>query len=112
MLTIRFNRTGKKNRASFRIVLQESAKAPNHRHVEVLGSHDPHSKTTVLKRERILHWIGVGAQPSDSVRNLLVSQGVIEGKKSAIKMPRPVKKEEEAPSESGEAKAEETSAAE
>jgi len=95
MLTIRFNRTGKRNRASFRIALQESAKAPNHRHVEILGSYDPHSKVAVLKKDRILYWIGMGAQASDSVRNLLVKEGVIEGKKSPIKMPRPVKKEEE-----------------
>ncbi|MEI7749778.1 MAG: 30S ribosomal protein S16 [Candidatus Moraniibacteriota bacterium] len=94
MLTIRFNRTGKKNRASFRIALQEKAKAPNHRHVEVLGSYDPHSKVAVLKKERILHWLGMGAQASDSVHNLLVKQGVVEGKKAAIKMARPVKKEE------------------
>lgn len=112
MLTIRFNRTGKKNRASFRIVLQENSKAPNHRHVEVLGSRDPHSKMTVLKRERILHWIGMGAQPSDSVRNLLVAEGVIEGKKAAIKMPRPVKKEEPVSEVADEAAAEATPAEE
>ncbi len=94
MLTIRFNRTGKKNRASFRIALQEKAKAPNHRHVEVLGSYDPHSKVAVLKKERILHWLGMGAQASDSVHNLLVKEGVVEGKKTAIKMARPAKKEE------------------
>ncbi len=94
MLTIRFNRTGKKNRASVRIALQEKAKAPNHRHVEVLGSYDPHSKVVVLKKERILHWIGLGAQASDSVHNLLVKEGVVTGKKTAIKMVRPVKKEE------------------
>ncbi|MEI6650770.1 MAG: 30S ribosomal protein S16 [Candidatus Moraniibacteriota bacterium] len=94
MLTIRFNRTGKKNRASFRIVLQERTKAPNHRHIEVLGSYDPHSKTTVLKSERIMHWIGLGAQASDSVHNLLVRQGVLkDAKKRAIKMEKPAVKE-------------------
>lgn len=95
MLTIRLNRTGKKNRASFRVVLQEKTKAPNHRHVEVLGSHDPHSKTTVLRGERILYWIGMGAQASDSVHNLLVREGVLkDGKKRAIKMVKPAVKEE------------------
>ncbi|NTW14157.1 MAG: 30S ribosomal protein S16 [Candidatus Moranbacteria bacterium] len=95
MLTIRLNRTGKKNRASFRVVLQEKTKAPNHRHVEVLGSYDPHSKTTVLKGERILYWIGMGAQASDSVHNLLVRQGILkDAKKRAIKMVKPAVKEE------------------
>lgn len=94
MLTIRFNRTGKKNRASYRLVLQEKSKAPGKRHVEVLGSHDPHIKTTILKKDRILYWIGQGAQLSPVVHNLLIREGVIEGQKIARKMPRPVKKEE------------------
>lgn len=94
MLAIRFNRTGKKNHASFRVVLQEHTKAPGKRHVEILGSYDPHQKTTILKKERILYWIGQGTQPSPVVRNLLIRQGVIEGRKTAKKMPRPVQKEE------------------
>ncbi|OGI22440.1 MAG: 30S ribosomal protein S16 [Candidatus Moranbacteria bacterium RIFCSPHIGHO2_01_FULL_55_24] len=99
MLTIRFNRTGKKNRASYRLVLQEKTKAPGKRHVEILGSHDPHIKTTILKKDRILYWLGQGAQASEVVHNLLVREGVIEGKKIPHKMPRPVKKEESAPEE-------------
>ena len=112
MLTIRFNRTGKKNRASFRIVLQERTKAPNHRHIEVLGSYDPHSKTTVLKSERIMHWIGLGAQASDSVHNLLVRQGVLkDAKKRAIKMEKPAVKEVVAVEEVPDAKEETVEAA-
>jgi small subunit ribosomal protein S16 len=94
MLVMRFNRTGKKNRVSYRIVLQEHTAAPGKRHVEILGSHDPHTKTTVLKNERILHWLGQGVQTTDAVHNLLVGQGVIEGKKRVKKMPRPKVKEE------------------
>jgi small subunit ribosomal protein S16 len=94
MLTIRFNRTGRKNRAYFRVVLQEHTVAPGGRHVEVLGSHDPHMKKTVLKAERIQYWLGQGAQASDTVHNLLVKEGVIEDKKRAIKMERPAKAEE------------------
>lgn len=113
MLMIRFNRTGKKNIASFRIVLQERTQAPGKRHVEILGSYDPHKKTSVLKKERILYWIGQGAQTSPVVTNLLIREGVVTGKKVAKKMPRPVVKEavkaEEAPvakSESEETKEE------
>lgn len=93
MLAIRFNRTGKRNRAYFRVVLQEHTKAPGKRHVEILGSYDPHKKTTILNKDRILHWIAQGAQPSDSVHNILVREGIIEGKRIAKKMPRPVAKE-------------------
>lgn len=95
MLVIRFNRVGKRNRASFRIVLQERIKAPGKRHVEILGSYDPHKKTCVLKKERILYWIGRGAQTSSVVTNLLIREGIVTGKKVAKKMPRPVVKETE-----------------
>lgn len=89
MLVIRLNRYGKRNQAQFRVILQEKSKAPGHRHVEVLGSHDPHAKNTILKKERILYWIGQGAEPSDRVHNMLVKAGVIEGKIIAKKMKRP-----------------------
>ena len=90
MLTIRFNRVGKKNQAYFRIALQEKTQAPGKRHIEMLGSYDPHKKVSVLKKERILYWIGVGAQVSESAHNLLVREGVIVGDKQAIKMKRPI----------------------
>ena len=93
MLTIRFSRIGKKNKAQFKILLQENSTAPGGRHVAVLGSHDPHLKKTVLYEDKIKHWISKGAQMSDSVKNLLISKGVIQGKKVAIKIP---KKAEEA----------------
>lgn len=93
MLAIRFNRTGKRNHASFRVVLQEHTKAPGKRHVEILGSYDPHKKATILNKERILYWIGQGAQTSPVVTNLLIRESVIERKKIAKKMPRPVAKE-------------------
>ncbi len=107
MLKIRFNRTGKKNQASYRLVLQEHTVAPGGRHIEVMGSHNPHTKQTVLRTERIQYWMGQGAQLSPTVHNLLVKEGVIEGKKFAVKMDRPVKKEEPVAEE---AKAEEVPA--
>jgi small subunit ribosomal protein S16 len=93
MLAIRLNRTGKRNRAYFRVVVQEHTKAPGKRHVEIVGSYDPHKKTTLLKKERILYWIGQGAQVSPAVHNMLVREGIVEAKKIAKKMPRPVVKE-------------------
>lgn len=93
MLTIRFNRTGRKNRPSFRVVLQEHTVAPGGRHIEVLGSYDPYSKKTVLKTERLRYWIGKGAQASDTAHNLLVREGVVAEKKRSIKMPKAVAKE-------------------
>ena len=66
--------------------------------MEVLGSYDPHSKQAVLKEERIKYWIGKGVTTSDTAYNLLVSKGLISGKKRAVKIP--AKKMEETPVES------------
>lgn len=87
MLTIRFARSGKRNRAQFQIVLQEHTVAPGGRHVAILGSYDPHSKNAVLKEEKIKEWIGKGAQLSDTVHNLLLAKGIVSGEKRKVKMP-------------------------
>lgn len=110
MLTIRFARTGKRNKAQFKIVLQENSAAPGGRHVAVLGSHDPHLKKTVLKEDEIRHWLEKGAKTSDTVHNLLVSKGLISEKKRTVKVP---KKAEEKKSAEGEetVKKEETAVA-
>lgn len=87
MLTIRFARVGKKNKAQFKIMLQEKTIAPGGRHIEVLGSYDPHSKEAVLKTDKIKYWISKGAQMSDTVCNLFIKKGVIEGAKRKVKVP-------------------------
>ncbi len=111
MITIRFNRVGKKNKSYYRIVLQEHTIAPGGRHIAILGSYDPHLKKAVLEAEKIKEWIGKGAQVSDTAYNLFVKEGVIEGKKRVVKVPKkavpevPAETKKEAPKE--EIKAEE-----
>jgi small subunit ribosomal protein S16 len=100
MLTIRFSRVGKKNKAQFKIMLQEQSFAPGGKHVEILGSYDPHKKIAVLKEERIKYWLSKGVKASDTVHNLLVSKNVISDKKRAVKIPKKIE----------DAKAEETKA--
>jgi small subunit ribosomal protein S16 len=87
MLTIRFARVGKRNKAQFKIMLQEHTIAPGGRHLEVLGSYNPHSKEALLKEDRIKYWISKGAQMSDTAANLFMKKGVIEGKKRKVKVP-------------------------
>lgn len=103
MLTIRLARVGKRNKAQFKIVLQEATVAPGGRHVAVLGSYDPHQKIVALKEERIKYWLGQGAKTSDTVHNLLVSKGIITGEKRKVKIP---KKAEETKAETSEKKEE------
>lgn len=84
MLTIRLFRVGKKNQPSFKIVVIDKRKAPNKgRFVEEVGFLNPLTKEKILRKERINYWLSVGAKPSDTLYNLLVSEKIIEGKKIA-----------------------------
>ena len=82
MLMIRFQRIGRTNDPAFRIVVLEkerAAKAGNI--VELLGTYNPRSKALTLDDSRVKYWISKGAQPTDSIHNLLINKKVIEGKK-------------------------------
>ena len=93
MLTIRFLRVGKKNQPAFRIVVTEKTNPPRGgRFLEVVGFYNPLTKERNLKQDRIKYWVSVGAKPSNTVHNLLISEKVIEGKKISV---HPKKKEEE-----------------
>ena len=85
MLVIRFFRVGKKNQPSFKIVVTDKRKPPRAgRFAEEVGFYNPKTKEKVLKAERIKYWLSVGAKPSDTVHNLLISEKIIEGKKTPI----------------------------
>ena len=73
MLAIRLRRTGSKKRAYFRVVVTDSRAARDSSFVEVLGHYNPRTtpEKLVLNRDRLEHWVKVGAQPSDSVRTLV-----------------------------------------
>lgn len=79
MLVIRLRRAGSKNRPFFRIVVTESKSAREGRFVEVVGHYNPRTKPEALEidRERLAHWIGQGAKPSDTVRTLIDRQPVV-----------------------------------
>ncbi|MCX6766326.1 MAG: 30S ribosomal protein S16 [Candidatus Moranbacteria bacterium] len=86
MLKIRLTRRGKKNNAFFRIVVAEHTSPIKGGFLEVLGFLNPHTKEKSFKADRIEYWIGKGAQCSDTVHNLLVSNSVISGSKRAVKL--------------------------
>ena len=73
MLAIRLRRTGSKKRSYYRVVVTDSRAARDSSFVEVLGHYNPRTtpEKLVLNRERLEHWVKVGAQPSDSVRTLV-----------------------------------------
>lgn len=92
MLKIRLTRRGKKNNAFYRLVVAEHTSPIKGRFIEVLGFLNPHTKEKSFKEDRIKNWLEKGAQCSDTAHNLLVSEGILKGKKRKIKMKR---KEEE-----------------
>ncbi len=95
MLVIRFIRTGKRNQPFFRIVVTDKKNPPQGgRFLEILGFFNPLTKERKLKAERIKYWLSVGAQPSKSLHNLLVSEGIIKAKKIDVHK-KPKKKEKE-----------------
>lgn len=98
MLVIRLFRTGKKNQPSFKLVVTDKRRPPRAgRFVEEVGFYNPLTKEKILKKERIQYWLSVGAKPSPTIYNLLVSEKVIEDKK--IPVHKKSKKEAPAPSE-------------
>ena len=84
MLTIKLKRIGKKNQASFRMIVTEKRSKLQGRYVEDLGWLNPKSDELNVKKERIEHWLKNGAQPTDTVHNLLVKIGLIKGPKRAV----------------------------
>jgi small subunit ribosomal protein S16 len=101
MLVIRFLRVGKRNQPSFKIVVTDKRRPPKSGYyVEEVGFWNPLTKEKVLKPERIKYWLGIGAKPSPTVFNLLVSEKIVEGKKiSKHKKPKEEKPTEEKPKE-------------
>ncbi len=112
MLIIRLQRIGRKNEPAFRLVLTESKNAAKKKAQEILGSHDFRKDGTILNKERILYWIGIGAQVSDTAHNLLVSHKIISEKKRNVLPKKTVPKKEEVAAEAPVASAPESAPAE
>jgi small subunit ribosomal protein S16 len=86
MLAIKLQRIGKKHRPSYRLVVAERRSKMAAPPVEDLGSYDPFTKKAGLKNERIAHWLKVGAQPTVTVHNLIIAQGIVKSPTKAVKM--------------------------
>lgn len=86
MLVIRLTRVGKRNKALFRIVIQEKRRAPSSKAMEIVGQVNPHTEpsTITLKQERIQYWLTKGAQPSATVHNMLVNAKILSGPKRKV----------------------------
>ncbi|MCR5313471.1 MAG: 30S ribosomal protein S16 [Bacteroidaceae bacterium] len=75
---IRLQRHGRKNYAFYSIVIANADAPRDGRFTEKIGTYNPNTNpaTVDLNFERALYWVMVGAQPTDTVRNILSDEGV------------------------------------
>ena len=107
-LKIRLSRGGTKKRPFYRIVVAEAASPRDGRYVERLGHYNPmtakdNDQRLVVNGERVSHWLGLGAQPTERVQKLLASLELMapvklreQPKKSAVGKKRAEREEEAA----------------
>jgi len=81
---LRLKRMGRTHRSFFRLNAMDGRAPRDGKVIEPLGWYDPCAKDpdqqVNLNAERILHWLNVGAQPSDTVADLLKRHGIERGK--------------------------------
>ena len=82
-LKIRLSRGGSKKRPFYRIVVAEAAAPRDGRYVERVGHYNPmvakdNDQRLVVNGERITHWLGLGAKPTERVQKLLASVELME----------------------------------
>jgi ribosomal protein S16 len=76
---IRLQRHGRKGYAYYHIVIADSRAPRNGKFTERIGSYNPNTNpaTVEVNFERALYWVNTGAQPTDTVRNILSDEGVL-----------------------------------
>ena len=86
MLAIKLQRIGKKHQPSFRLVVAERRSKLPGPPIEDLGSYNPATKMFDAKKDRISHWVKVGAQPTVSVHNLLAKHRIMSLPRRTVKI--------------------------
>ena len=78
-VVMRLTRTGAKKSPSYRVVVADSRRARDGRFIEVVGTYEPlkAENQVNINTEKASEWLKKGAQPSDTVRDLLVKTGVL-----------------------------------
>ncbi|HME80849.1 MAG TPA: 30S ribosomal protein S16 [Candidatus Eremiobacteraceae bacterium] len=91
---IRLRRTGAKKQPSYRVVVADSASPRDGRFIEIIGHFNPRREPAelVLDEDKVKHWLGNGAQPSDTVARLLAAKGLYDKAKVPMRKPREKRK--------------------
>jgi small subunit ribosomal protein S16 len=109
MLRLRLQRRGKRNYATYRLVVADQHAPIKGKFVADVGHYNPHSSEFEIKEEEVTAWMAKGAQPTATVHNLLVDKGFL--KKDKVTSWSPKKKqakdeEDEKPEQAAEPAAE------
>ena len=82
MVKLRLTRMGATKAPFYRIVAMDSRKARDGKYIDQIGFYNPVSepKQVVIDADKAKEWLANGAQPTDTVMGLLVSQGIVEKK--------------------------------
>jgi small subunit ribosomal protein S16 len=77
---IRLARAGAKKRPFYQIVVADERSRRDGRFIENMGTYDPTKNPAAVKlnEEKIIAWLGKGAQPTDTVRQLLKNAGILD----------------------------------
>jgi small subunit ribosomal protein S16 len=82
MVRLRLKRFGRTHKPVYRLNAIDQRSPRDGKPIEELGHFNPHledlDKQLTIKEDRVRYWLGVGAQPSDTVRDLLAKAGLID----------------------------------
>lgn len=97
MVKIRLTRMGDKRSPFYRIVVADSRSPRDGKFIEVVGTYNPIANPAEIKidADKVNTWLKNGATPTDTVRDLLVNQGIIEKKPVPAKTKAVKKKQAE-----------------
>ena len=97
MLKIRLKRIGKKKQPSYRFVVAEASRSRDSKTVEEIGFYNPMTKpsTIKIKKDRGEYWLKQGAQPTDTVAQIFVKEGLLKELKKGSKQSKGKSKKKE-----------------
>jgi len=95
-LKIRLARSGAKKRPFYRIVVADARSPRDGRFIEKVGTYNPllpqgHAERLTLNEERVKHWLGNGAQPTDRLVRIFADKGLVKApaRPEQSKQPQP-----------------------
>ena len=102
MLKIRLKRIGKKKQPHYRFVVAESDWARDSKTIDEIGQYNPMTKPSTIKidKEKAKDWISKGAQPTDTVAQIFVREGILKAVSKGSKQSAGKKKKKETQEES------------